>query len=129
MRWICIAEPEFLITALLIFLVYFFLSNRVICAGVPDRSRTNAPEFLVALDLYQCAGVPGRLASSLVNLNVAGIPGLSLYGGVPADELAIFVVMESVFRCTTSGAMRLVVACCLRLSYILRLTVSGPGTR
>ena len=41
----------------------------------------------MALDLYQCAGVPGRLASSFVNLNVAGVPGLSLYGGVPADEL------------------------------------------
>ena len=46
----------------------------------------------MALDLSQCAGVPGRLACSLVNLNVAGVPGLSLYGGVPADELAIFVV-------------------------------------
>ena len=112
---------------MLIFLIYFFLSNRVICAGVPDRSRTNAPEFLTALDLFLLyGGVPAD--EPIVNVNVAGIPGLSLYGGVPADELAIFVVMESVFRCTTSGAMQLVVACCLRLSYILRLTVSGPGT-
>ena len=57
----------------------------IFCVGVPDRSRTNAPEFLVAwicvlrrsscrytssFSINQCAGVPGRLVPKC-----AGVPG------------------------------------------------------
>ena len=79
-----------------LFVSLFFLSNRVLCAGIPGRSQTkctgvpgsfwicpSAPVFLVAW--CQCAGVPGHLVSFLPLPNApvflvawcqcAGVPG------------------------------------------------------
>ena len=66
----------------------------------------------------------------VVNVNVAGLPGLLLYGGYPADELVDGTCCSGAipFGALLRSPMRsvLVVTCCrLQLSYILRLTVSG----
>ena len=71
----------------------------------------------------------------VVNLNVAGFPGLSLYGGCPANELSVtgavlpmhFVIL---FKLVELGVLvhHLLVLVNLRLSSILRPTVLGPVT-